>query len=790
MYAISRSASICQGQTFIRPGGGVVTQPGAYKDTLNTVYGCDSIVTTNLTVNPVYAISRSASICQGQTFIRPGGGVATQAGVYYDSLTTIKGCDSVITTTLTVNPTYAILLNPSICQGDSLLLPDASYAYQTGTYSVALSSINTCDSVITTELTVNPTYTVEVFDTICLGASVLLPDSQLAYNSGVYPITLQTTQGCDSLIITNVQANPVYYLTQNKSICQGQSFILPNGQPVTAPGSYPVTLATVDQCDSVVTTILSVRPAYNINRTTYICNGDTATLPNGQQVTIAGIYPVTLTTMYGCDSTIRTTVVVRSSYDILVDTSICVGSSYQLPDGQVVTTEGSYTYNGFTTFGCDSIIRTTLRLNPVYSSALNVAICLGSSYQLPNGTIVSTAGIYPCFLQSIYGCDSLITVNLSVGNLITNTVFVNLCQGESYPLPGGGSTTTSGTWSYNTQTPTGCDSTVITNVAVHPNYLFQSDSAICQGDLFILPGGSPANITAIYSDTLHTIFGCDSILVTDLTVYPTYTNSINVTTCQGKSYTLVDGVVVSTPGTYVATLPTAEGCDSIFIYTISFTPPSTFSTSIDLCIGDTYLTLGGQEIDTAGVYIDTLSNNGCDSLIFYFVSMVGFVENEIQGPLVSMQWQTVSYYVPNNSNHFYNWSVIGGDILTGQGTDSITVMWLVGGVGQVILEENNTQCYYQDTLDVSVGTNSITDPFFESGVKVYPNPFQDRLTIEWGAAMNTKSILLLDLSGRALISQPVYSGESLDIDVSDLAPGCYLLVVQGDRTVISRVVRQ
>jgi hypothetical protein len=48
------------------------------------------------------------------------GGVArTIAGTYIDTLQTINGCDSIITLTLNVNPTYNTPMTQTICQGDS-----------------------------------------------------------------------------------------------------------------------------------------------------------------------------------------------------------------------------------------------------------------------------------------------------------------------------------------------------------------------------------------------------------------------------------------------------------------------------------------------------------------------------------------------------------------------------------------------------------------------------------------------------------------------------------------------
>lgn len=82
----------------------------------------------------------------------------------------------------------------------------------------------------------------------------------------------------------------------------------------------------------------------------------------------------------------------------------------------------------------------------------------------------------------------------------------------------------------------------------------------------------------------------------------------DVILCNGQNYTLPNGTIVNTPGTYTDTLQTADGCDSLRITTIK----STAQTSIhqNICEGQTYL-----GYNSTGVYIDSLKTiNGCDSI--------------------------------------------------------------------------------------------------------------------------------------------------------------------------------
>ena len=112
--------------------------------TLSSVHGCDSIVTTNLTVNPVYDIQEEIQICDGESY-----NGWTQSGTHRRTLTSVNGCDSIVTTNLTVNPVYDIQEDIQICEGENY-----NGWTQTGTHQRTLTSVNGCDSMVITNLTV------------------------------------------------------------------------------------------------------------------------------------------------------------------------------------------------------------------------------------------------------------------------------------------------------------------------------------------------------------------------------------------------------------------------------------------------------------------------------------------------------------------------------------------------------------------------------------------------------------------------------------------------------------
>ena len=65
---------------------------GLYFDTLSNLNGCDSVVSVQLMVDTLVSSADSVSICSGDS-IMLGGNYQFTSGIYFDTLSTINGCD-------------------------------------------------------------------------------------------------------------------------------------------------------------------------------------------------------------------------------------------------------------------------------------------------------------------------------------------------------------------------------------------------------------------------------------------------------------------------------------------------------------------------------------------------------------------------------------------------------------------------------------------------------------------------------------------------------------------------
>ena len=363
-----------------------------------------------------------------------------------------------------------------------------------------------------------------------------------------------------------IQIESFMFINENRilSCCYLAKLIKQNNQNIS--------LYNNDIGCSSVAEVMALTPTSTCCITSY--TKDTITICQGQNVkvgihtyTSTGIYNDTIHIGSGCDSIIITNLTVRpKSYQILTK-NFCIGQSFTLSNGKVITSNG--TYKDTIPNVCESIIEYHLNFVNNITTSINASICKGKIYTLPKGKIVSLAGIYKDTLPSSFGCDSIITTNLTITNPIPFNNNVTICSGKTYTLPNGNIVKTSGIYRDTILQANTCDSIVITNLTVNTYLQSTQTISVCLGKSYMLPSGRNVNQTGIYKDTIQNVNGCDSIITTNLTITNPIPFTNNISICNGKTYTSPKGNIVSVSGIYKDTLQTSFGCDSIIITNLS-----------------------------------------------------------------------------------------------------------------------------------------------------------------------------------------------------------------------------
>ncbi|MDA3866885.1 MAG: T9SS type A sorting domain-containing protein [Salinivirgaceae bacterium] len=390
-------------------------------------------------------------ICHG-SYYDFNGNVLDQSGVFMDTLNTVFGCDSIVTLYLTIMPESIENRSMSICSGDSIVIKDSVF-YESGTHLVGFTDQYGCDSTIVLDLTVNPSYNENVSASICEGESYVVGDS-MYLETGSYTTVLENQFGCDSTVILDLTVNPAYTNNLSAGICQGESYII-GENTFTESGSYSVTLESEYGCDSVVNLQLTVNSADYNEISADVCEGDSYTVGNSTY-TETGVYTDVLENQFGCDSTVVLDLTVNSGYEIDLNETICDGQSITIGDETFYET-GYYTVPFTTLQGCDSVINLILIVNPspfvnlgpdtVITTEATLLLDAGSGYESYQWNTTETTqsieigdnygvGTHNFFVDVLnnYGCEDGDTIAVTI-ILPDGIQQQNKTQVKLYPNP-------------------------------------------------------------------------------------------------------------------------------------------------------------------------------------------------------------------------------------------------------------------------------------------------------------------------------------------------------------------
>ena len=178
-------------------------------DSLTTVAGCDSIFVLHAHILPAYRNVEYDTICSNVEWRwRKTHYLSLPAGehIYYDSLRTGLGCDSIYEMRLTVYPSYFSETHDTICANGTYLFHGQTLD-QTGFYYDSLTTIHSCDSVYHLYLTVLDTTAEFIIDTICTADTFYLHNQPIT-EPGQYKDTTTNVFGCDHYTYLNLTKVP------------------------------------------------------------------------------------------------------------------------------------------------------------------------------------------------------------------------------------------------------------------------------------------------------------------------------------------------------------------------------------------------------------------------------------------------------------------------------------------------------------------------------------------------------------------------------------------------------
>lgn len=168
--------------------------------------GCDSTIVLHLTIHASSKTIDNIHACDSFLWDQNGNLylASTTDSVHYSS---IGGCDSAFLLQLTVSPSYHSLLDTTLCSCYRWPVTDSLYCHNTQ-QSLPMTTSEGCDSTLSLRLTILPTDTIHLADTLCHGTT-LVWHHLLCDHSGIYQFDTINRYGCDSIVLLQLEVtNP------------------------------------------------------------------------------------------------------------------------------------------------------------------------------------------------------------------------------------------------------------------------------------------------------------------------------------------------------------------------------------------------------------------------------------------------------------------------------------------------------------------------------------------------------------------------------------------------------
>ncbi len=448
-----------------------------------------------------------------------------------------------------------------------------------------------------------------------------------------------------------------------------------------------------------------------------------------------------------------------------INTSVCEGEVFNF-NGTVLTATGNYYDTLLNSGGCDSVISLQLTVISNTSSSSTASICNGESYNF-NGSTLTAAGVYVDTVLNVGGCDSVISLLLTVISNTSSASTASICSGESYNF-NGTLLTTAGIYADTVLNVAGCDSVISLLLTVISNTSSASTASICSGESYNF-NGSTLTAAGVYADTVLNVNGCDSLISLLLTVISSTSSSNTASICNGESYNF-NGTLLTAAGDYIDTLTNSLACDSIIYLELTVLNNTSSSSTQKICEGDSVL-IGINIYYNDGTYIDTLINsNGCDSIITTTI--------EVDSVTAGITTNADTLTATGSGSVNYQWYNCDSSTNITGATNQTFVATTTGNYAVIITDAQGctkqSECVFVLVSSVN-GELSIVNGFI-----IYPNPTDGQLTV-YSEQLTVSNIQIVDVLGRVeRLLRTDYSSRNdiFTIDVSGLSSGVYFVKVK------------
>ena len=587
-----------------------------------------------VTVNHPGEVTFEEDACEHYTW---HGTDYTESGTYTYETETTAGCERIETLELTIHHGTHNAETAAAC--DSYTWHGTNYT-TSGNYIYPYTNSNGCPSADTLHLTIYPSKTSVQTETAC--ESFTWVNGITYYESTSTPTcTFETAQGCDSLVTLHLTVLHGTHNAETVNACDSYTW---HGTNYTSSGNYIYLYTNSNGCPSADTLHLTIYPSKTSVQTETAC--ESFTWVNGITYYESTSTPTcTFETAQGCDSLVTLHLTVLHGTHNADTVNACDSYTWH---GTTYTSSGNYIYPYTNANGCPSADTLHLTINTLVTSVQEETTC--EPFTWVNGITYYESTSTPTFtFQTEQGCDSIVTLHLTVLHGTHNAETVNAC--DSYPWHGT-NYTSSGNYIYTYFNADGCPSADTLHLTVHPSKTSVQEETTCEPFTWV-NGITYYESTSTPTFTFQTAQGCDSIVTLHLTVEPVLQGDTTVVV--GVPFVWY-GQTYPESGDYPHTFPGGSylGCDSTTVLHLTVLPVLPGDTLVVTCEPFEWY---GQTYPESGDYSHTFPNGSyleCDSVVVLHLTVLPVLPGDtVVVTCVPFEWYGQTYPMSGDYPHTF-----------------------------------------------------------------------------------------------------------------------------------------
>ncbi|MBK7966137.1 MAG: T9SS type A sorting domain-containing protein [Bacteroidetes bacterium] len=382
------------------------------------------------------------------------------------------------------------------------------------------------------------------------------------------------------------------------------------------------------------------------------------------------------------------------------------------------------------------------------------------------------------------GCDSLVTLDLTINNSTSGTDTRTECNSYTW-IDGNTYSANNNSAIFNIVggAANGCDSLVTLDLTINNSTSGTDTRTECNSYTWIDGNTYSANNnSATFNIVGGAANGCDSLVTLDLTINNSTSGTDTRTEC--NSYTWIDGNTYSAnnnSATFNIVGGAANGCDSLVTLDLTInnstsgTDTRTECNSYTWIDGNTYSTSN----NSATFNIVGGAANGCDSLVTLNLTI-----NTVSDLTTSTSGVTIT---ANNSNATYQWldCTNSNAIITGEISQSFTAT--ANGNYAVELTENGC---VDTSVCIAITSVGILENSFGNAIKVYPNPTIGKLSIDLGGLYPSILVIVNNELGQETLKKMYMNRNMIELTI-DGEKGIYFVHVYAEsKSAILKVIKE